>query len=73
MYDVYRVQCEGCRSVHCAVRTESLNMIQVNLIFRRARKIAKSEYSLRHVRPSVCPPSWNNPTPTICVPIKSDI
>jgi hypothetical protein len=41
--------------------------------FRRVRKIAKSEYFLRHVRPSVCLSVWNNSAPTEMISIKFDI
>jgi hypothetical protein len=34
------------------------------MIFRRVRKIAKSDYSLCHVRPSVLPSARNNSAPT---------
>jgi hypothetical protein len=31
--------------------------------FRRVRKIAKSDYQLRHFYPSVCPSLWNSRLP----------
>jgi len=34
------------------------------VIFRRVRKIAKSDCLLRHVCPPVRPSSWNNSAPT---------
>jgi hypothetical protein len=42
-------------------------------IFRRLRKIAKSEYDLRHVYPTVCPSTWNNSAPTGRIFMKYDI
>jgi hypothetical protein len=32
-------------------------------LFRRFRGIAKSDYKLRHVCPSVCPSAWCNSAP----------
>jgi hypothetical protein len=34
------------------------------IVFRRLRKIAKSDYLLCHVCLSVLPPAWNNSTPS---------
>ena len=39
----------------------------------RVRKIARSDYYLRHVRPSVCPSAWNNSAPTGRIFIKFEI
>jgi hypothetical protein len=35
--------------------------LEIHIIFRRIRKIAKSDYELRHV----CPSAWNNSAPDI--------
>ena len=42
-------------------------------IIRRARKIAKIEYKLRHVCPYVCHSAWNNSVPTGRILLKFDI
>jgi hypothetical protein len=41
--------------------------------FRRVRKIAKSDYYLRHVRLSVRLSAWNNSAPTGRILMKLDI
>jgi hypothetical protein len=43
------------------------------IIFRRVRKIAKSDYSLRHVCLSVCLSAWNNSAPTGRIFMEFDI
>ena len=52
-----------------------ISIQRVLLIVRRVRKIAKSDYQLLHVRPSVClcPSAWNNSGPTNRIFIKFDI
>jgi hypothetical protein len=40
---------------------------------RRVSKISKSDYYLRHVCPSVCPPAWNNSAHSGRISIKLDI
>ena len=42
-------------------------------IFRRVRKIAKSDYLFRHVCLSVCPSAWNNSASTGRIFMKSDV
>jgi hypothetical protein len=39
----------------------------------RVRNIAKSDYYLRHVSLSVCPPAWNNSAPTVQIYMKFGI
>jgi len=34
--------------------------VLLGTVFRRVRQIAKSEYELRHICPSVCPSAWNS-------------
>jgi len=41
--------------------------------FRRIRGIAKGEFLLRHVRPSVRLSAWNNSAPTRRIVMKFDI
>ena len=52
-----------------------ISIQRVLLIVRRVRKIAKSDYQLLHVRPSVClcPSAWNISGPTNWIFIKFDI
>jgi hypothetical protein len=42
--------------------------VKIHVIFRRIRKIAKSDYELRHV----CPSAWNNSAPEIQIFMKFD-
>jgi hypothetical protein len=43
------------------------------LVFRHVRKIAKSDYQLRHVCPFVRPTAWNNSASTGRIFMKFDI
>jgi hypothetical protein len=49
-----------------------LHVIVVTVVARRVRKIAKSDYYLRHVCQSVLP-GWNKPAPTGRIFIELDI
>ena len=64
------------RVVSCAVA--QLLIVEIfTAHYRRVRKIVKSDYSLPHVRLSVClfvrPAAWNNPSPTWRIYIKFGI
>ena len=50
-------------------KREALNTLLITISFRRVRKTAKIYYLLRHV----CPPAWNNSTPTGRIFIKLHI
>jgi hypothetical protein len=57
------------RALLLALLVEMLVKICFILVFRRVRKIAKSDYYRRHVRPS----AWNNSAPTGRILMKLDI
>jgi len=48
-------------------------LFYVSAVFRRVRKVAKSDYSLRHVCPSVLLSTCNNSAPTGQIFMKFDI
>jgi hypothetical protein len=59
-----------CSLVVILEQTAIIFLYGINwLAFRRVRKIVKSEYWLRHVRPS----EWNNTAPTEWFFMKFDI
>jgi hypothetical protein len=50
-----------------------LTKVRTFPVFRSVRKIAKSDYQLRHVCPSVLPSAWNDTAPTGRIFMKFDI
>jgi len=50
-----------------------IEIMLINVLIRRFREIAKSDYELHHVCPSVRPSTWNNSAPTGQILMKFDI